>query len=500
MRVVADVAIIGSGFGGSVTALVLDRIGLRPVLIDRGSHPRFAIGESSTPTANLVLRDLARTCGLRRLEPLAKYGTWRGTYPDVVRGLKRGFSYFAQRPEVPFQPRPNHADELLVAASRDDLHGDTHWLRSDVDAFLVGEVQAAGIPYLDQTELDVPQHGSTWRLAGMRCGRPVTITAPFLIDASGEGAFLPRALFLGNSPDGLHTASRAIYGHFVGVRPWRDVLRGAGGQVDDHPFDCDRAALHQVLDDGWMWQLRFDNGVTSAGFALDTRRAPLDPHAAPGDEWGERLRRYPALAEQFADARLVQPATGLRRTPRLQRRTAAVAGENWALLPHTAGFIDPLHSSGIAQTLCGIERLTRLLADHWGRHSLAGALRQYDRTVHAEIALIDELVHACYASLGRFPLFASCAMLYFAAATTYERRRMEGQLPSGAAFLCADDPPFRAAVRAIRKRLTETLAQPAAATADAAFERFVADALRPFNHAGLCDPAAHNLYRYTALP
>ena len=43
-----DLAIIGSGFGGSITALVAKQVGMEPVLIERGKHPRFAIGESST--------------------------------------------------------------------------------------------------------------------------------------------------------------------------------------------------------------------------------------------------------------------------------------------------------------------------------------------------------------------------------------------------------------------------------------------------------------------
>ena len=55
-----DVAIVGGGFGGSLLALVLRRAGLRVALIDRGRHPRFVIGESSTPIANLVLKDLCR--------------------------------------------------------------------------------------------------------------------------------------------------------------------------------------------------------------------------------------------------------------------------------------------------------------------------------------------------------------------------------------------------------------------------------------------------------
>lgn len=41
-----DVAVLGAGFGGCLTALILKQIGLQTVLVDRGSHPRFAIGES----------------------------------------------------------------------------------------------------------------------------------------------------------------------------------------------------------------------------------------------------------------------------------------------------------------------------------------------------------------------------------------------------------------------------------------------------------------------
>ncbi|HUQ68356.1 MAG TPA: FAD-dependent monooxygenase, partial [Planctomycetaceae bacterium] len=67
----ADVLIVGSGFAGSLTALLVKQIGLRPVVVDRGSHPRFVIGESTTPVANLVLESLSRRFDLPWLTPLA---------------------------------------------------------------------------------------------------------------------------------------------------------------------------------------------------------------------------------------------------------------------------------------------------------------------------------------------------------------------------------------------------------------------------------------------
>src|SRR5687768_1896818 len=98
-----EVAIIGSGFSGSLTALLLSRIGRSCALVDRASHPRFAIGESSTPNADLALLAIAREYDLPRIAPLAKYGTWQRTYPHIVGGLKRGFSYFHHQPGQPFE-------------------------------------------------------------------------------------------------------------------------------------------------------------------------------------------------------------------------------------------------------------------------------------------------------------------------------------------------------------------------------------------------------------
>jgi FADH2 O2-dependent halogenase len=50
-----QIAVVGSGFAGSLMAMMAQRLGLSTVLIERGRHPRFVIGESSTPLANLLL-------------------------------------------------------------------------------------------------------------------------------------------------------------------------------------------------------------------------------------------------------------------------------------------------------------------------------------------------------------------------------------------------------------------------------------------------------------
>jgi FADH2 O2-dependent halogenase len=94
MKTDFDLAIIGSGFSGSLLAMIARRTGRSVALLERGSHPRFAIGESTSPLMNLVIGQLADRYDLPRLKPLTTWGEWQRTYPQVVCGLKRGSTYF----------------------------------------------------------------------------------------------------------------------------------------------------------------------------------------------------------------------------------------------------------------------------------------------------------------------------------------------------------------------------------------------------------------------
>jgi FADH2 O2-dependent halogenase len=492
------VAVIGAGFGGSLTALLLEQIGLKPVLIERGAHPRFALGESSTPLADFVLTQLAERYGLPRIKPLANYGSWRRTYPELPCGLKRGFSYFQHQPGEPFAPRDDHQNELLVAASYASDDADTHWLRADFDHFLVREAQGAGIPYLDRTQLDEVVPGDRWKLSGRRGDEACSIRASFVIDASGGGDALARSLGLRNDATGFRTNSRALYGHFRDVKPWREILLSSGGRIEDHPFDCDDAALHQILDGGWMWILRFNNGATSAGFVFDAERWPLDETVTTGDEWRRTLEKYPSLAEQFSAARLVAPAGGMQRSGRLQRRVERAAGPNWAMLPAAAYTLDALHSTGNAHALFGIERIVGILQRHWQRPEMAAELQRHEQILQSEISLLDRLVHGCYLAFGRFELMVHYAMLYFAAATVSESRRGKLGAECSDAFLQATNPAFRAVVDGAYERLSRLVARGTIGEQEVDdFGREVAAALGPFNIAGLCDPAKRNMYPYT---
>ncbi|HQQ78456.1 MAG TPA: FAD-dependent oxidoreductase, partial [Thermoanaerobaculia bacterium] len=168
-----DVAVVGSGFAGSLFALVARRAGRTVALLEKGAHPRFAIGESSSPLANLLLEEIAARFELPRLLPLTTWGTWRRTYPEITCGLKRGFTFYAHEEGRRFAGAPDRSDQLLVAASPNDAVADTHWYRPDFDQFLVREAEAEGAAYRDRSRLAaVSREGDGWRLEGDRLGEP----------------------------------------------------------------------------------------------------------------------------------------------------------------------------------------------------------------------------------------------------------------------------------------------------------------------------------------
>src|ERR1051326_8406090 len=192
-----DVAIVGSGFAGSLLAMIARRLGRSVILLERGRHPRFVIGESTTPLTNLLLEELANRYDLPRLSPLSKWGSWQRNYPNIACGLKRGFTFYHHTFGRPFMAQSDHRDQLLVAASPHDKIADTHWYRPDFDHLLVREAQSLGVEYVDEVALhNFTSCGNEIALEGQRHGKAFSVRARFVVDATGPRGFLHRALQL----------------------------------------------------------------------------------------------------------------------------------------------------------------------------------------------------------------------------------------------------------------------------------------------------------------
>lgn len=484
IRIEADVAIVGSGFAGSLAALALLKRGRRVALIERGRHPRFAIGESSTPLANLLIEELADRYDLPKLRVFSKWGTWQLARPDVACGLKRGFTFFFHQPGIRFADGAEHRRQLLVAASPHDEIADTHWYRPQFDHALVQEAQSEGAVYLDATRLDRLQHdGEHTILEGERDGRSVRITAGFVIDGSGPRGFLQRALDLAEAPCRWLPPTQGLYTHFEGVARWDSVTPS----LETPPYPIDDAALHHVFPGGWIWMLRFNNGLTSAGAALTDPVAAAIGAADGAAGWSRLLATLPSVADQFRSARAVLPFI---HAPRVAFRSARVAGPGWALLPSAAGVIDPLLSTGFPLTLLGILRLVDLLERTSAGRERDANLLAYEQMTLAELDATERLVAALYATMDDPSLFKRLSLLYFAAASFSEAARRLGRPGLAPGFMLCAHPTFGDEVA--------SCAAAAASAPDGVARRILEEridrAIEPFDTAGLLDRDRRDWY------
>ncbi|MDB6032267.1 MAG: 2-octaprenyl-6-methoxyphenyl hydroxylase [Verrucomicrobiales bacterium] len=432
-----DIAVIGSGFSGSLLAMIAKHLGYSVVLLERGKHPRFVIGESSTPLANLLLEELATRYKLPRFLPLTKWGTWQQHYPQIGCGLKRGFTFYHHVPGKLWVPDPNHTNELLIAASPNERIADTHWYRPDFDEFFVREAQAAGVEYLDEVKLETAcQSDDGIDLIGHRLGQPLRLRAKYVFDASGPRGFLHQAFGLGEQTLAFLPQTQALYSHFTDVRRWDELFP----MDSSAPYPADDAALHHVFEGGWIWVLRFKNGITSAGVAA-TKALSERLQLREGESgWKRLLETLPSVREQFARARVVQPCTF---SSRLGFRSVQNAGTNWALLPSAAGFIDPLLSTGFPLALLGISRLAGILESNPSASNIAKDLELYSQRTASELELVEQLVAALYRHFHDFEVFTALTLLYFAAASFTETvRRLGHPERAGDQFLLGEHPLF----------------------------------------------------------
>ena len=483
--------IVGSGFSGSLLAWILQKNGLDCVLVDQAKHPRFAIGESSTPTADFLVRHLADRWGLRELEPLAKYGTWRQTYPSLVCGKKRGFTYYHHRQGCPFQDDALHSNSMMVAASRDDFQSDTHWMRSDVDQWLFQQAVKAGTVGLEQTTIQSSHFesvGHRWQIHLLGPdNQPLEVHSQWLIDATGGSQGIRPWTGVQLDSDWMRTRTSALFGHFRDVAPFGCTT--PSHQTDLQAlFDGDDSAQHHLVQDGWLWALRFGNGVTSLGIVQPEGVCQRELSQVERERtWYEWLERYPSIHQMVAKSTRVGPENGLGWMARLSRCNDRASGPGWVSLPTAYGFVDPLHSSGIAHALSGVARLSETFLGCEG--TVEQQIRKYALEVKNELRWIDTFVGLCYRALPDFEMFLGMCSYYFVSAIGFERDVAKDPMHWPRGYMLSDD-------RALREE-GETTWQAASSRKKITLDQ-IRRSIAPWNDVGLLSADGGNRLAHTA--
>lgn len=393
-----DVAILGSGMAGGMLGAVLARNGVKVLLLDAGTHPRFAVGESTIPYTSGMTRLIAERYGVPELKAMSSF---KGVQAEVSRncGRKQNFG-FVYHEEGRAQD-PERINQLVVPSL---LRTESHLFRQDVDAYLFHvAVKHGAHPRLNTRIADIeidPDSGAV-----LRTDRGEEFRASYVVDGSGFRSPLAEKLELRETPTRARTHSRCLFTHMVGVTPFDDV---PAARRHDQPNPWHNGTLHHVFEGGWLWVIPFDNHpgsmnpLCSVGLTLDPRVFPKGD-AAPQQEFDDFLARFPEIAEQFKGARAVRPWVS---TGRLQYSAKQVVGERFCLTSHAAGFIDALYSRGLTNTLEIINALGwRLIAasrdGDWS----------YERFAHLEslqqglFDFHDDLVYSSFVGFGDYELW-----------------------------------------------------------------------------------------------
>ena len=338
-----DVLIIGGGPAGSTAATLLAERGYRVTLLEKAHHPRFHIGESLLP-ANLPLleklgvADEVKAIGMKK---------WGAEFVSPWHDHKQEFEFAdAMDKSMPmaYQVRRSEFDEILIRNA------------SRKNARVVEGCRVQNVDFL-------PDNGGAVVQAIHEDESIETVTARFVLDASGRDTFLGNR-FKAKQRNKKHN-SAAIYGHFAGA------VRNEGkaaGNISIFWFDY-----------GWFWFIPLLDGATSVGaviwpYYLKTRgKKSLDIF------FQETIALCKPLETLLKNAHLVSPVEA---TGNFSYECNHTHGKNYLLLGDAYTFIDPVFSSGVMLAMqsafIGAETVDICLQNP---QKAAAALRKFDKSM-----------------------------------------------------------------------------------------------------------------------
>lgn len=395
----ADVLILGSGLAGSVLAAVLARGGANVLVLDGGSHPRFAIGESTIPYTSMLMRLIAERYDV----PEIKYLTTFEALQEKVTtssGIKRNFGFLYHREGERQNPIECHEFPIPKIT-----HTENHFFRQDIDAWLLSvalrygarvrqQKRVADFEFDDDAVTVIAEDGERFRTR-------------YLVDASGFRSPLAEKLDLREKPSRLRHHSRALFTHMVDVTPYEETVLPRG--VHGNPTPWSQGTLHHLFEGGWIWVIPFDNHaratnpLVSVGLNVDPRVHPPAEGRTAAEEFFDFIDRFPDVRKQFDRARAVRDWVS---TPRLQYSSHTTVGHRWCLTSHAAGFIDALFSRGLSNSLEIVNALAGRLLEALDDDDFSTERFQYVQDLEQGLLdFNDDLVANAYTSFSDFRLW-----------------------------------------------------------------------------------------------
>ncbi len=343
---IESVAILGGGPVASTLATLLGRAGIKVAILHRGRSAPLLVGESLVPAIIPMLRLLGVEEEVRGFSTFKPGATFN--FSETV-----NFSFFFDQlsggmPRYAYNvPRDRFDDALLAAARRAGAK----------PIEITANLQK--VPGSDRVALGSE---TLEALGGFFSKQP-----DFIVDATGRARLLPNLLEIASREGGRKDT--ALFAHVD------NTVLGHAGHV------------HSTrIDHGWSWRIPLP-GRVSVGMVLGSEHLPKFG-ATREERYDNLLRQDSVLRAVAGDAKRLTPVMEY---SNYQLVSSRVAGDGWALVGDTAGFIDPVFSSGLFIGMHSAMALAEAI-----RAGTPDAFRRYEQEVIHHLRTWHEIVGYYY--------------------------------------------------------------------------------------------------------
>lgn len=376
-----DVAILGGGLAGNLLAreLRLRLPSASVALFEKDLETDWKVGESTVEIASNFLVRRLRLSGYLYDQQLPKNGLrFFFDTPEKNASLTSmseiGSDHLPMFPTFQLDRKRFEAD-LRRMNEADGVAMHVGWTVRDV---ALGE---GGAPH-------------TVRVRGD--GEEKTITARWVVDATGRASTLARMLDLRTSAD--HPLS-AVWARFANVTDmdtldepeWRGRVRHTARVLSTNHF---------CYPGYWIWFIPLGRGVTSLGVVGE--KSVFRPGVRTADGFTRFLREHRAPGSLLERAELLDVG-GYTQLAYATKRF--YSPERWALIGDAAAFVDPFYSPGSDFISIECDHVTELVArDLAGESDFEERCRIYDEFMQFRFAATLLLYQGQYPCLGNFEI------------------------------------------------------------------------------------------------